>query len=114
MNGPFSLVSTPIAAIECPSERHNSSLERNLGETHFYALVVSKKNTTKDQTEKYLEKLTEKEREDMPEGVLEQLRFSSTQKGLLEMGVFKEDKPTGREILTESNVDSAKLFEWLT
>jgi 2-polyprenyl-6-methoxyphenol hydroxylase-like FAD-dependent oxidoreductase/fermentation-respiration switch protein FrsA (DUF1100 family) len=81
------------------------------GETHFFALVVSKKNSTKDQTEKYLAKLTDKEREDMPEAVLEQLRFSSTQKGLLEMGVFKEDKPTGREILTESNVDSAKLFD---
>jgi len=53
------------------------------GETHFYALVVSKKNVTKDRTEQFLAKVKEEDRKDIPDEMLEQMRFSSTQKGLL-------------------------------
>jgi len=81
------------------------------GETHFYALVVSKKNVTKDRTEQFLAKAKEEDRKDIPDEMLEHMRFSSTQKGLLEMGVFKEDKATGQALLAASNLNPDRLYE---
>lgn len=81
------------------------------GETHFFALVVNKRNVAQDSTERVLQDIDEKDRDCIPESVLEHLRFASTQKGLLEMGVFREDKPTGHAILAPENVDVDRLHE---
>jgi len=81
------------------------------GETHFFALVVAKQNVTKDSTDRYLNQLSEKDRVDVPEAAIEWMRFASTRLGLLDMGVFKENKPTGRELLAENNIDLNKLYE---
>mmetsp|Transcript_28351 Transcript_28351/g.34584 ORF Transcript_28351/g.34584 Transcript_28351/m.34584 type:complete len:1012 (+) Transcript_28351:531-3566(+) len=86
-------------------------LEYLKGETHFFALVVSKKNDTEDRTEQYLEKM-EKEKGtggEIPQSVIDMMRLASKQKGLLEMGVLKEDRGTGRQCLAADNVDVAQL-----
>eukprot|EP00927_Polykrikos_kofoidii_P072162 TRINITY_DN68312_c0_g1_i1.p1 TRINITY_DN68312_c0_g1~~TRINITY_DN68312_c0_g1_i1.p1 ORF type:complete len:676 (+),score=127.00 TRINITY_DN68312_c0_g1_i1:61-2028(+) len=79
------------------------------GETHFFALVVMKKNPVP--TEKAEAYLKQAEESGTAESVLEQMRFSQTRKGLIEMGVFKEDKRTGQEILKPENVDVGRLQE---
>jgi pimeloyl-ACP methyl ester carboxylesterase len=81
------------------------------GETHFFALVVTKKNKEKDTTERHLANMSEEERSSIPEVMLDALRFSTTQKGLLEMGVLREEKANGRECLAKENVDEDRLME---
>ena len=81
------------------------------GETHFFALVVSKANTHKDQTDAYLAKLTDEQRAAVPEAMVEQMRFQSTQKGLLEMRVFKRGYASGAACLATDNVDMERLHQ---
>jgi pimeloyl-ACP methyl ester carboxylesterase len=79
------------------------------GETHFFALVVSKRNHHKDTTNTYLERLKPEERAAVPDEVVELLRRSSQQKGLLEMGVLRRGYASGMACLATDNVDIEKL-----
>jgi len=86
-------------------------LEYLKGETHFFALVVPKRNVT-DRTEQYLERMEREHGESraaLPQSVIDMMRLASTQKGLLEMGVFKQDLGTGQQCLVKENVDVVKL-----
>jgi hypothetical protein len=94
---------------KCPIQAE--FLEYLKGETHFFALVVSKRNIASDGTERMLQNMDEKHRDMIPESVLEHMRFASTQKGLMEMGVFREDKASGQALLAPENVDIGKLRE---
>ena len=47
----------------------------------------------------------------MPEEIIAQMRRSSQQKGLLEMGVFRRSYASGRACLATDNVDMEKLTE---
>jgi len=88
-------------------------LEYLKGETHFFALVVPKKNHREDRTDEYLRRMekTNEERVELPQSVIDMMRRASKQKGLLEMGVFKEDLGSGQQCLAAHNVDADKLFE---
>merc|ERR550532_2566575 len=79
------------------------------GETHFFALVVSKKNHYKDGTDAYLDRMKPEEREAIPDEVIEQLRRASKQKGLVEMGVFRNSYASGKACLASDHVDTEKL-----
>lgn len=79
------------------------------GETHFFALVVSKKNTHADRTEGYLERLTPEERAAIPDELIAQMRRESQQKGLLEMGVLRQSFASGQACLATDNVDTERL-----
>jgi hypothetical protein len=94
---------------KCPIQAE--FLEYLKGETHFYALVVTKRNLATDMTERHLQQIDEKDRDMIPESVLEHMRFACTQKGLMEMGVFREDKAIGHALLAPENVDVDRLRE---
>jgi len=94
---------------KCPIQAE--FLEYLKGETHFFALVVTKRNLATDMTERHLQQIDEKDRDMIPESVLEHMRFACTQKGLMEMGVFREDKATGHALLAPENVDVDRLLE---
>lgn len=81
------------------------------GETHFFALVVSKQNYFKDTTDKHLERMKQEDRDAIPDEVIEQMRQASKQKGLLEMGVFRKKFSSGKACLACDNVDMEKLHE---
>lgn len=82
------------------------------GRDTLFALVVENRNIASGEAaERMLQSVDEKDRDLIPESVLEHMRFASTQKGLIEMGVFREDKPTGRELLAPENVDADRLRE---
>ena len=81
------------------------------GETHFFALVVSKKNHHKDQTDDYLEKMDPESRAAIPDEVIEHMRMASQQKGLLEMGVFRKGYASGQACLATDNVDMERLHQ---
>jgi len=80
-------------------------------ESHFFALVVSKKNIVGDRTDTYLERMSEKDRAHMPDELIAEMRRNASQKGLLDMGVFKEDKRSAKELLRRENIDMDKLTE---
>jgi len=81
------------------------------GETHYFALVVSKKNHHKDQAENYLEKMDPESRAAIPDEVIEHLRKASQQKGLLEMGVLRKGYASGQACLATDNVDMERLHQ---
>jgi len=81
------------------------------GETHFFALVVSKKNHHTDRTDSYLERMKPEEREALPDEMIEQMRRASKQKGLVEMGVFRKSFASGRACMANENMDMDKLRE---
>jgi len=81
------------------------------GETHFFALVVSKKNHCTDRTDSYLERMKPEDRAALPDEVIEQMRRASKQKGLVEMGVFRQSFPSGRACLASDNVDMERLTQ---
>ena len=81
------------------------------GETHFFALVVSKQNHHKDQTDAYLDKMTPEQRAAIPDEVIEHMRMASRQKGLLEMGVFRKSYASGQACLATDNVDMERLHQ---
>ena len=76
------------------------------GETHFFALVVQKKHYL---TEKA--KLDGYDDSSVPEDVRQAMERSRNMQGLLEMGVFREDKKTIKELMAPSNFDEARLRE---
>uniref|UniRef100_A0A7S2SIA5 Uncharacterized protein n=1 Tax=Mucochytrium quahogii TaxID=96639 RepID=A0A7S2SIA5_9STRA len=84
-------------------------LEYLKGETHFLALVIPKRNLSEDRTKKYLEKMDKEDRDKLPQSVIDVMTLESTQKGLLEMGVFRKDLGTGRQCLAAHNVDVEQL-----
>eukprot|EP00732_Lithocolla_globosa_P001221 Lithocolla_globosa_v1_NODE_573_length_3707_cov_10.741512.p1 type:complete len:871 gc:universal NODE_573_length_3707_cov_10.741512:283-2895(+) len=103
LDGKWPLKACPIQA---------EFIEYLKGETHFFALVVSKKNVTKDTSGKYIEKMEEEVgKGQVPQSIIDQMKLSSTQKGLLEMGVFRQDLGPGRLCLAASNVDVIKLHD---
>ena len=81
------------------------------GETHFFALVVSKQNHYKDQTDAHLDKMTPEQRAAIPDEVIEHMRMASRQKGLLEMGVFRKSYASGQACLATDNVDMERLHQ---
>lgn len=81
------------------------------GETHFFALVVSKKNMHKDQTDAYLERMKPEDRAKVPDEIIAKMRMQAQQKGLLEMGVLKRGYASGQACLATDNVDMDKLYE---
>ena len=83
------------------------------GETHFFALVVSKKNHHKDNTDSYLERMTQEQRNAIPDEMIQQLRRQSLQKGLVEMGVFRRSYASGLACLAPDNVDMERLIQMM-
>lgn len=81
------------------------------GETHFFALVVSKKNHHKDGTDAHLDRMKPEDRAAIPDEIIAQMRRASQQKGLLEMGVFKRGYASGQACLATDNVDVQKLHQ---
>jgi len=69
------------------------------GETHFFALVVAKRNLSKDQTESYLAKMSEKDRGDIPEAVLEQLSLRQHAEGAGGDGSVERGQKNGQGVL---------------
>ena len=81
------------------------------GETHFFALVVSKKNMHKDATDAYLARMTPEARAAIPDEMVAKMRFQSQQKGLVEMGVFRRSYASGLACLASGNVDTDRLTQ---
>ena len=81
------------------------------GETHFFALVVTKKNHHKDSTDGHLERMKPEDRAAIPDEIIAQMRRASQQKGLLEMGVFRKGYGSGKACLATDNVDMEKLHK---
>lgn len=81
------------------------------GETHFFALVVSKKNHYTDRTDNYLDRLTPEERASIPDEVIAHMRRAAQQKGLLEMGVLRRGYASGQACLATDNVDMERLVQ---
>ena len=81
------------------------------GETHFFALVVSKKNHYKDTTDTHLERMKPEDRANLPDEVIAHMRRASQQKGLLEMGVLRNSYASGAACIASDNVDMERLHE---
>ena len=93
----------------CPI--HAEFVEYLKGETHFFALVVSKTNHHKDSTDAYLEKLTPEQRAALPDEMVAVMRRQSQQRGLVEMGVFRRSYSSGLACLASDNVDMDRLHQ---
>lgn len=78
------------------------------GETHYLALVVSKKNR-KENTDLHVDRTKPEDREALPEEVTAQMSRSVLQQGLVEMGVFRRSYGSSRACLASDNVDMDKL-----